>query len=88
MDTKMDKMENGLTLGFRIVYNVDDSKKVPLQPDDIVDVNKFKIAEMINQMDGLRAETDSPDRKRLCSIAISKLEEACMFMAKAYKYDV
>ena len=84
----MDKMENGLTLGFRIVYNVDDSKKVPLQPDDIVDVNKFKIAEMINQMDGLRAETDSPDRKRLCSIAISKLEEACMFIVKAYKYDV
>ena len=45
------EMENGLTLGFRIVYNVDDTKKVPSQPDGIVDVNKFTIAEMINQMD-------------------------------------
>lgn len=84
----MEEHKNGLTLGFRIVYNVEDPKKIPLQPDDIVDVNKFKIAEMINQMDELRAETDSPDRKRLCSIAISKLEEACMFIVKAYKYDV
>lgn len=81
-------MENELTLGFRIVYNVEDPRKVPLQPDDIVDINKFKIAGVIDQMDELRAETDSPDRKRLCSIAISKLEEACMFMVKAYKYDV
>lgn len=86
MDTKM---ENGLTLGFRIVYNVDDTKKIPLEPDgDFVDVIKFNVAEMINQMDGMRAESESPDQKRLCSIAISKLEEACMFMVKACKYDV
>ena len=86
MDTKM---ENGLTLGFRIVYNVDDTKKIPLEPDgDFVDVIKFNVAEMINQMDGMRAESEDADQKRLCSIAISKLEEACMFMVKACKYDV
>lgn len=85
----MDKMENGLSLGFRIVYNVDDTKKIPLKPDgDFVDLIKFNVAEMINQMDGMRAESESPDQKRLCSIAISKLEEACMFMVKACKYDV
>lgn len=83
------EMENGLTLGFRIVYNVDDTKKIPLKPDgDFVDLIKFNVAEMINQMDGMRAESESPDQKRLCSIAISKLEEACMFMVKACKYDV
>lgn len=82
-------MENELTLGFRIVYNVEDPKKIPLKPDgDFVDVIKFNVAEMINQMDEMRSESEDADQKRLCSIAISKLEEACMFMVKACKYDV
>lgn len=85
----MEKLENWLSLGFRIVYNVDDINKVPEKPDgDFVDVIKFNVAEMINQMDEMRAESESPDQKRLCSIAISKLEEACMFMVKASKFGM
>jgi len=85
----MEKLENWLSLGFRIVYNVDNINKVPEKPDgDFVDVIKFNIAEMINQMDEMRAESESPDQKRLCSIAISKLEEACMFMVKASKFGM
>lgn len=81
-------MENWLTLGFRIVYNVDDTKKIPLKPETETDDAKFRVAELINQMNVLRDISESPDQKRLCSIAISKLEEACMFIVKAYKYDV
>lgn len=85
----MEELENWLSLGFRIVYNVDNINKVPEKPDgDFVDVIKFNIAEMINQMDEMRAESESPDQKRLCSIAISKLEEACMFMVKASKFGM
>lgn len=85
----MEKLENWLSLGFRIVYNVDNINKVPEKPDgDFVNVIKFNIAEMINQMDEMRADSESPDQKRLCSIAISKLEEACMFMVKASKFGM
>jgi hypothetical protein len=38
-------------------------------------------------MDWLRRDTESQDQWRLCSIAISKLEEACMFCVKAITYD-
>ena len=81
-------MENGLTLGYRIVYNVEDPKKVPLKAETWTDDFKFRVAEMINQVDLIRDMSESPDVKRLCSIAISKLEEACMFIVKACKYDV
>jgi hypothetical protein len=47
----------------------------------------MNFSELINQMDWLRNDSESSDQKRLCSIAISKLEEACMFCVKAATYD-
>lgn len=79
-------MENELTLGFRITYNTDSSEMIPKKPETYEDVAKFNIAETINILDEQRSYSDSPDQKRLCSIAISKLEEACMFIIKASTY--
>lgn len=83
----MTEPKNWLNLGFRIVYNVDDISKVPMNPVDFTDKVKFNIAEMINEMNDMRDGCEDADQKRLCSIAITKLEEACMFMVKAAKWE-
>lgn len=78
---------------FRIVYN---KQNTPANIDAVrerqndwnfVDSLKMNFADLINQMDWMRDDSESPDQKRLCSIAISKLEEACMFCVKATTYD-
>ena len=56
---------------------------IPEKPKTYEDVARFNIAETINILDDQRSESESADQKRLCSIAISKLEEACMFIIKA-----
>lgn len=80
-------------LWFRIVYN---KVNIPENIDKIrsgedaqnfADFLRKEFAELINQMDWMRDDTESPDQKRLCSIAISKLEEACMFCVKASTYN-
>lgn len=81
------------SLWFKIVYNKDN---IPEKVNDEKEIEsamfqdylRKNFAELINQMDGLRNDSESPDQKRLCSIAISKLEEACMFCVKAVTYDM
>lgn len=84
-----------LNLWFRMVYNKDNTpenidkiRTATEGQEDFVDVVKWNLAELINQMDGLRNDSESPDQKRLCSIAISKIEEACMFCVKAATYGM
>lgn len=80
-------------LWFRIVYNKQntpaniDEVKAKQDPQEFADLLKTTFAELINQMDWMRDDTESSEQKRLCSIAISKLEEACMFCVKASTYD-
>lgn len=81
-------------LWFRIVYN---KQNTPENIEEIrtrtenasffEDVLRADFAELINQMDWLRRDTESQDQWRLCSIAISKLEEACMFCVKAATFN-
>lgn len=81
-------------LWFRIVYNKEntpeniDKIRNSKDPQDFADLLKTEFAELINQMDGMRDDTESSEQKRLCSIAISKLEEACMFCVKASTYNL
>lgn len=80
-------------LWFRIVYNKvntpENIDKIRSGEDaqNFADFLRKEFAELINQMDWMRDDTESPDQKRLCSIAISKLEEACMFCVKASTYN-
>ena len=84
-----------LNLWFRIVYNkentpenIDKIRMATEGQEEFIDVVKWNLAELINQMDWLRNDSESNDQRRLCSIAISKLEEACMFCVKACTYDL
>lgn len=77
-----------LTLGWRIVNNVDADHLANMRnaSEDVISL-KWKIATLIDQFDELRNTTDSQDVKRLASITISKLEEACMFWVKSLTYN-
>lgn len=77
-----------LTLGWRIVNNVDADHLANMRNanEDVISL-KWKIATLIDQFDELRNTTDSQDVKRLSSITISKLEEACMFWVKSLTYN-
>lgn len=87
IDIKMDK-----DLWFTLVYNreatQENKERYLNNADSFVDVLRLNFAELINQMDWLKNDTESQDQKRLCSIAISKLEEACMFCVKAANFDI
>ena len=48
---------------------------------------KETFADLINFFDRIRDETEEQDVKRLASITISKLEEACMFGIKTLTYN-
>lgn len=48
-----------------------------------VGVCKQKIADVIDQMNDLREQTESKEQKRLCSIAITELQMAQMWAVKA-----
>lgn len=48
-----------------------------------VDVVKTQYAEIINDLDATRNETDDPEKKRLCSIAITEAQSAQMWAVKA-----
>ena len=72
------------TLWQRIVFNAkeqtysDETEKTKL---------KETFADLINLFDRIRDETEEQDVKRLASITISKLEEACMFGVKVLTYN-
>ena len=68
--------------------NIEEVRKVEEGSVLLEDALRGNFAELINQMDWLRNDSESQDQKRLCSIAISKLEEACMFCIKAATYDM
>lgn len=83
-----------LNLWFRIVYNkqntpenIEEIRTRTENEASFEDTLRMNFAELINQMDWLRRDTESQDQWRLCSIAISKLEEACMFCVKAATYN-
>jgi hypothetical protein len=48
-----------------------------------VNANKQGCATLIDQMDALRNNSDSPEQKRLASVAITKLQDAQMWAVKA-----
>ncbi len=49
----------------------------------LVDVVKGSYADVIDQMNILRSATDSPEIKRLCSVAITEAQTAQMWAVKA-----
>ena len=51
--------------------------------DDKVALCKLGFANEIDRMNNLRVETNSPEVKRLCSIAITELQTAQMWAVKA-----
>lgn len=84
-----------LNLWFRIVYNmkntpenIDKVRMATENSESFVDTMKWDFAELINKIDEIRRHSESQEQWRLCSIAISKLEEACMFCVKACTYDL
>lgn len=72
------------TLWQRITFNAkeqtysDETEKTKL---------KETFSDLINLFDRIRNETEEQDVKRLASITISKLEEACMFGVKTLTYN-
>ena len=51
--------------------------------NDTIYVCKKRYADLIDEMNDLRAITDSQEQKRLCSIAITELQTAQMWSVKA-----
>ena len=61
-------------------------KMVNFNPANLesVDIYNKNIANAIDQLNDLREKTESPEGKRLCSMAITKLEDAQMNAVKAF----
>lgn len=77
-----------LSFGQSIVYNVDIDHIEKITPsNDEVAVFKEGMARMIDMFNDIRNKTELWDVKRLASIAITKLEEACMFGVKTLTYN-
>lgn len=53
-----------------------------------VQVLKTQFAEIINDLDLTRQETDDPEKKRLCSIAITEAQSAQMWAVKAKTHGI
>ena len=51
--------------------------------DDAIYICKKRYADLIDEMNDLRANTDSQEQKRLCSVAITELQTAQMWSVKA-----
>ena len=72
------------TLWQRITFNA----KEQTYSDETAQTSlKETISDLINKFDRIRNSTKEQDVKRLASITISKLEEACMFGVKTLTYD-
>lgn len=52
-----------------------------------VDWCKQHFADLIDQMNEARDETDSPEKKRLCSIAITQAQTAQMWAVKSLTFE-
>lgn len=51
--------------------------------DNAVDIAKTDYAKIIDQMNDLRANSSSPEQKRLASVAITEAQAAQMWAVKA-----
>jgi len=72
------------TLWQRITFNA----KKQMYSDKTQETSlREQIADLINKFDEIRNQTEEWDVKRLASITISKLEEACMFWIKTLTYN-
>ena len=72
------------TLWQRITFNA----KEQMYSDKTQETSlREQIADLINKFDEIRNKTEEWDVKRLASITISKLEEACMFWIKTLTYN-
>ena len=72
------------TLWQRITFNA----KEQMYSDKTQETSlREQIAVLINKFDEIRNQTEEWDVKRLASITISKLEEACMFWIKTLTYN-
>lgn len=72
------------TLWQRITFN---AKKQTYSDKTEKTRLKETFADLINLFDRIRDEAEEQDVKRLASITISKLEEACMFGVKTLTYN-
>ena len=72
------------TLWQRITFN---AKQQRYSDNTDVTSTREQFASLINYMDEKRNQSEEPDVKRLASIAITKLEEACMFFIKTLTYN-
>lgn len=72
------------TLWQRITFNAKEQTY-----SDKTEKTKLKeiFSDLINKFDEIRNSTEEQDVKRLASITISKLEEACMFGVKTLTYN-
>lgn len=72
------------TLWQRITFNA----KEQMYSDKTQETSlREQIADLINKFDEIRNKTEEWDVKRLASITITKLEEACMFWIKTLTYN-
>lgn len=72
------------TLWQRITFNAKEQRfSDETEPTSL----KETFSDLINLFDRIRDEAEEQDVKRLASITISKLEEACMFGVKTLTYD-
>lgn len=51
--------------------------------DDLVGTTKKRFADLIDEMNALRNRSESPEQKRLASVAITELQTAQMWAVKA-----
>jgi hypothetical protein len=51
--------------------------------DDAIYICKKRYSDLIDEMNDLRAISDSQEQKRLCSVAITELQTAQMWSVKA-----
>ena len=71
---------NELTEGQKLVG-------INFTSDESVDICNKNITTTIDQLNDLREKTESQEAKRLCSIAITKLEGAQMWAVKALTWS-
>ena len=76
------------SLWNRIVYNQTNltTERTQSWTEELRELRE-KFAELIDLFDYIRDASLNGDKRRLASIAISKLEEACMFCVKTMTFD-
>jgi len=77
------------SLWNRIVYNQTNltTERTQSWTEELRELRE-KFVELIDQFDDIRDKSLDGDKRRLASIAITKLEEACMFCVKTMTFDI